>query len=101
MSLFYENNLLNSFLYRRNNPAVPSPMCMCGIEEQTAYHFVTQCDLVNPELRAKALDCLQSRGDPGQTTTALLNLSRDSVFMDTLSEIIDTHSNLIRTEVQL
>ena len=101
MSLFYENNLLNSFLYRRNNPAVPSPMCMCGIEEQTAYHFVTQCDLVNPELRTKALDCLQSRGDPGQTTTALLNLSRDSVFMDTLSEIIDTHSNLIRTEVQL
>ena len=31
----------------------------------------------------------------------LLNLSRDSGFMDTLSEIIDSHSNLIRTEVQL
>ena len=101
MSMFYENNLLNSFLFRRNNPAAPSPICSCGKEEQTVYHIVTRCELVNPNLRKKALNRLQSRGDVGETTMTLLNLSRDSDFMDTLSEIIDSHSNLIRTEVQL
>ena len=101
MSMFYENNLLNSFLYRRNNPAAPSPNCSCGKGEQTAYHIVTQCDLVNPDLRRRALERLQSREEAGETTTVLLNLSRDSAFISILSEIIDTHSHIIRTEVEL
>ena len=99
MSMFYEHNLLNSFLYRRS--MVASPMCPCGEEEQTAFHFVTRCELVDAELRGKALECIQAKQAAGETTTALLNLSRNTPFINVLSDIINAHGHLIRSEVNL
>ena len=90
MSMFYENNLLNSFLYRRNLPEVPSPICVCGKEEQTAYHIVTRCEMVKQELRQKVLDVIQSKESVGESTVVLLNLSRENNFI-----------NIIRTEINL
>ena len=80
---------------------VASPMCPCGIEEQTAFHFVTRCELVDAELRGKALDCIQAKQIAGETTTALLNLSRNTSFINVLSDIVDAHGHLIRSEVNL
>ena len=101
MAMFYENNLLNSFLYRRNLPEVPSPLCVCGREEQTAYHIVTRCERVSPELRQEVVDILQSKEMVGDSTVVLLNLSRDSKFIKILNQIIVSHGNIIRTEINL
>ena len=101
MSMFYENNLLNSFLYRHNVPEVSSPLCLCGREEQTVNHIVTGCELVNPELRQKAIDILQSKEVIEGSSVVFLNLSRDSTFMNILSEIIVSHGTIIRTEINL
>ena len=49
MSLFYENNLLNSFLFKHDRSRWTSPLCSCGEEEQTALHLLTSvmiCSLV-------------------------------------------------------
>ena len=101
MSMFYENNLLNSFLYRHNLPEAPSPICMCGKEEQTAYHIVTRCEMVNPELRQRAIDIIQSKESVGESTVVLLNLSRDNNFISILSQIMVSHGNIMRTEINL
>ena len=101
MSLFYENNLLNSFLYQRDLPEVSSPNCHCGKEEQTAFHIVTRCELVKSELRSKVVECIQTHKLNGETSTVLLNLSRDEQFLKVLSEIILTHGEIIRKEVNL
>ena len=101
MSLFYENNLLNSFLYEHDLAEVSSPICQCGEEEQTAFHIVTRCKLVNAELRSKAVNCIQSNKVVGENCTVLLNLSRNELFNKTLCDIIQTHSHILRTEVIL
>ena len=38
LSLFYENNLLNSFLHRYKSDIYISPLCDCGMEIQTPHH---------------------------------------------------------------
>ena len=101
LSLFYENNLLNSFLYERDLPDIKSPICVCGKEEQTAFHIVTRCEMVNAELRSTALNCIRSKQASGESTTVLLNLSREELFIKTLSDIILNHSHILRTEVML
>ena len=102
MSLLYENNLLNSFLYKREVPGVESPLCLCGKEEQTAHHIITRCELVNQELRDRAQSSkLKDFGNTAENNIVLLNLSRDEKFMKILSDIIDNHSNILRKDVIL
>jgi len=36
------HNTLNSHLYKLN--LVPTPMCPCGLERETGYHFIGECD---------------------------------------------------------
>ena len=49
MSLFYKNNLMESFLYSIKRSE--SPLCPCGDEAQTAVHAILYCKLVPEELR--------------------------------------------------
>ena len=88
MSMFYENNLMNSFLYRRNIQEVSSPLCYCGTEEQTVHHIVLRCERVDPDLRARAMNCLQTVNGVDESTIVMLNFSRDKEFMNILVEII-------------
>ena len=101
MSLLYENNLLNAFLYKREVPGVDSPLCSCGQEEQTAHHIITRCELVNQELRDRAQSCIQNLGNAAENNIVLLNLSRDEKFMKILSDIINNHSDILRKDVIL
>ena len=101
MSLLYENNLLNAFLYKREVPGVDSPLCSCGQEEQTAHHIITRCELVNQELRDRAQSCIQNLGNAAENNIVLLNLSRDEKFMKILSDIIGNHSDILRKDVIL
>ena len=51
LSLFYKQNLLNSFLYLSQRKNCPSPICKCMNDEQTAYHLLVSCCLVDEGLR--------------------------------------------------
>ena len=44
MSLFYKNNLIEAFLYSIKR--ADSPLCLCGVEAQTAVHALLRCSLV-------------------------------------------------------
>lgn len=101
MSMFYENNLMNSFLYRRNIQEVSSPLCYCGTEEQTVHHIVLRCERVDPDLRARAMNCLQTVNGVDESTIVMLNFSRDKEFMNILAEIIESQRDVMRSTIEL
>ena len=101
MSMFYENNLMNSFLYRRNIQEVSSPLCYCGTEEQTVHHIVLRCEQVDPDLRTRAMNCLQTVGGVDESTIVMLNFSRDKEFMNILVEIIESQRDVMRSTIEL
>ena len=101
MSMFYDNNLLNSFLYRHSIRDITSPLCHCGSEDQTAAHVVLRCELVDQDLRSRAKNCLASAGDNEGSSIGLLNLSRDEEFMDILYKIIYKQSDFLRCAIEL
>ena len=47
LSLFYKQNLLNSFLYLAQRKKCQSPMCVCLAGEQNAFHLLVECELVD------------------------------------------------------
>ena len=100
MSLFYKNNLMNSFLHRLNRLATPSPLCHCGQEEQTVFHVVCRCEQVDHHLRSRAMVFLHG-ADVGEDTTEMLNLSRNKDFMDCLVKIISIQKDLLRDSIDL
>ena len=104
MSMFYKNNLLNSFLYNMNRHA-PSPLCSCGIEEQTAIHVLTNCSKVEVSLQDEAMfqlnlgnsnTCLEEMG-----TVAALNCSRDPGFLRVCRDIVESEGLNLRTKICL
>ena len=96
MSVFYDNNLMNSFLYRHSISDITSPLCHCGSEDQTAAHVILRCEQVNEDLRASARNSLA-----GESSVDLLNMSRDKSFMNILNEIIFNQRNLLRSNIEL
>ena len=54
MSLFYINNLFNSFLFRFDRTRWESPLCLWGEEEQTALHLLTSCAFTEDDTRNEA-----------------------------------------------
>lgn len=103
MQMFYENNLLNSFLHRINIPDVQTSLCHCGRDEQTAYHVIFECETIDPELRARANASVRlSSGDPDtRSSIVLLNSSRDKDFIQCMVEIVDAQKDFIRNSIDL
>ena len=102
MSLFYENNLMNDFLWRRS--LTESPLCPhCQNELQTPYHAMIQCDGVDVQLRTEAEEALVTTlGEEKarvESVTTLLNASRSPKFMNACKNIIENYS--FRHEIQL
>ena len=58
MNMFYNNNLLNSFLYKTQRNQCSSPMCPCGDGEQTAFHILTLLLTVRWFLAAQGMLCM-------------------------------------------
>lgn len=96
MSVFYDNNLMNSFLYRHSISDISSPLCHCGSEDQTAAHVILRCEQVNEDLRVCARNSLV-----GESSIDLLNMSRDKSFMNILQEIIHNQRNFLRSTIEL
>ena len=101
MSMLYDNNLTNAFLFRHNIPEITSPLCHCGVEDQTPAHVILHCDKVNQDLRTSAMNCLEIAGEVGDTPTAMLNLSRDETFINILHQIICVQSDFLRSSIDL
>ena len=105
MSVLYENNLLNNFLHRFNSEQYPSPLCDCGVEEQTAHHILFRCPLVNSELRVRAFNSLKqavgSELAELDTPTTLLNASRHKNFMQQVVQIVNSIKDSLRTQIEL
>ena len=105
MSLFYKNNLLNSFLFTLDRLKWPSPYCSCGHEEQTAIHILTGCSHVDEDLRDQASYLLSvgnevsSLEDLGTPHLAILNCSRDPKFIEICSECVNNDELKLRRKI--
>jgi len=82
-SLMYKNNLLKSFLFRVDRTAA-TPLCICGLDEQTTIHQLSGCDLVDMDLKFQAKHintlCNSSRSMvdlAAEQCSTILNCSRD------------------------
>ena len=104
-SLFYENNLLNNFLYRYNPDVFTSPLCDCKQEEQTANHLLFRCPLINQQLRLQAYNNFQTAvGDEVaeiESTIILVNASRNPAFMKSVIDIVKSAQNRLRADIVL
>ena len=100
MSMFYPNNLLNSFLHRLGHALVSTPMCICQEERQTAYHIVMECGMVKKEYHDQ-MKKLVSEVTDNQDHMMFINHSRSRAFMDTLVKIVATPALALRRKIVL
>ena len=104
MSLFYENNLFNSFLHRYDRQRFPSPLCHCDTEVQTSYHVAVTCsnlsDIHKGELQEQLKTTLGDDDAP-ENTFSLLNASRSPAVINLLVKSIDAQQDYLRSEIEL
>ena len=103
MQMLYEQNLLNSFLYKIQRPEVTSSLCHCEKAEQTSYHVILQCEKVDPGLRSQAEHHLGlAEGTPHtQNSITLLNASREVKFIQDLTRIVELQKDFLRDKIEL
>ena len=88
MSLFYPNNLMNSFLYKHTY-LVESPLCpQCGVAEETPYHVICECSRNGEEIK----EIMRNNISEGEIRlgdcTTLLNCSRDEKFIKICLQVL-------------
>ena len=101
LSFLYKQNLLNGFLYLAQRKKCTSPICDCGIEEQTAHHFVASCELVDGRLRSevgKVLVSCNNMNEPPPDYISLLNCSRDDSFIKLCIDIVNGNRSRLRSK---
>ena len=105
MSMFYKNNLLNTFLFSLDRCKWTSPLCSCSVEEQTAIHVLTNCSLTEESLRNEAIYYLNIANDDLSFEelgcVAILNCSRDPGFIRTCRDILDNDQLLLRRKISI
>ena len=81
-----------------------TPICSCGMEEETAMHLLTDCNLTPEHLRSIAIDrivgCngLDSKDQMLKSNNSLiLNCSRDQTFIACCRDMVEYHQHLRRT----
>lgn len=105
MSLFYKNNLLNSFLYYTNRSA--SPLCICDEEEQSAFHLLCNCNCVHPEtqenLQYLMMICNGANyiEEVASDSVSIMNCSRDVKFILLCRDVIRTEGLNLRRKINL
>ena len=104
MSLFYENNLMNSFLYRIDSIKFPNSFCPCQTEQQTAHHILFRCPLVPTAMKETAKNSLcHALGLENfeENHITLLNASRSQKFLDSALEIISHVGDMLNSKISL
>ena len=97
MSLFYKNNLLNSFLFSTEKRLCPSPLCSCGEEEQTAFHLLCNCRLVDTDTREQLIYHLIL----GNNVRSMKELEANTKFITLCKEVVTTDALKLRTKIRL
>ena len=106
LSLFYKQNLLNSFLYLSQRIKCPSPICECLMEDQTAYHILVDCKLVDRVLRAEMdrIICMENNKNVMfediiiMDYTSVINCSRNSKFISNCIDIVESGVHKLKKE---
>ena len=109
MSLFYKNNLLNSFLFRHDGTKWKTPLCSCGVEEQTVIHLLTRCALVEDVVRDQAGyllvlsigNSISIEGFDDLGLVGALNCSRDPKFIEVCRMVVCNESLNLRRVINL
>ena len=107
MSMFYNNNLLNSFLYKTQRNHCSSPMCPCGDGEQTAFHILNDCKMFHSSTRNAIIECMmlhnmiEDEGNLVADKVSILNCSRDPIFIKLCLSIILSNNPPIRSKIVL
>ena len=103
LSHFYDNNLMNSFLYRIGHKDVTTPMCPCEGGEQTPYHCFFECNILDNDLKQEFLEEVKLRF-PSETTNdhiRILNMSRDRRIMELMIKITISQKHMHRKKIIL
>ena len=99
MSLFYPQNLFNSFVYRHSY-SEESPLCpRCRLKEQTAHHVICECNDHSEEIRRKMIELIGEDEVLKDDTTTLLNCSRDKTFLQMCLQVL--RDGNFRTHIDL
>ena len=109
MSHFYENNLLNGFLYRIGNKDAVTPLCGCKRDIQTPFHSLIECNLVNNHIQSNLVKEMKAffRSDDKEDTCivkdsiTLLNMSRDKTILNLMGQAIKCNLSSYRTKIVL
>ena len=89
MSIFYPNNLMNSFVYRHTYNA-ESPLCSrCHHEEESAYHVIMQCNNQSQRIQDIVYGIIGETAARVEHHNTLLNCSRDPQFIKCALEILN------------
>ena len=103
MSMFYDNNLLNSSLYKVNPSKFKTAGCECGRDTQTSYHVLMECTMTDPSCRRFCLETLLnalSREAVDEFHT-LLNASRSPSFISSVLSALENTAVPLRKKVIL
>ena len=103
MSLFYENNLFNSFVNSHIDSKFGPACCQCHRDtKQDAMHILTKCLLICSSKRNDMVELLQSLDFPNmENCYLLLNCSRNAKFVELATSIMEEGSWFLRKEIQL
>ena len=89
MSIFYPNNLMNSFVYRHTYNT-ESPLCSrCHHEEESAYHVIMQCNNHLQIIRNIVYGTIGEASAQVEHHNTLLNCSREPQFLKCALEILN------------
>ena len=105
LSLFYPNNLFNTFLFRYDSQRFPSPLCSCGNGQQDALHVLLYCNHVNPNLRAQMEQMISKYPIHDRQLLSngkfLISWSRKNNFLGLCVEIYNEIRDKLRFEIVL
>ena len=88
MSLFYPNNLMNSFVYRHTYNA-ETPLCpRCKQNEETPYHVILECNNKLQMILPLVEKIIGKEGASVNHCNTLVNCSRDPDFVKFSLEIL-------------
>ena len=91
--------------YGLNRNYSHSPLCACGLEEQTTIHLLTNCYYTEETVRDNAIFQLNLGNDNLNLdelgTVAALNCSRDPSFVQLCKEVVENDNLNLRTSISL
>ena len=107
MSHFYENNLMNGFLYRIGNKNASTPLCSCEHDIQSPFHSLIECRLVDNHIQSKLIKEMKAffltadNKDAAivKDSVTLLNMSRNKTLLNLMGEAIKDNIKSYRTKI--